>query len=241
MFAKRLRIPDCSVTLAGTCVKIKNDMKYLGVHLDSELFFVSHIKSVVSRAESMFNSLRALMRSTRGPSEQRRRLYSNVLNSVMLYAAPVWAREITRRKERRALFYNFQRLIALRVIRAYRTVSYDATILLARTPPLDIVAVRYSEAYHRKLVLKRQGIAITREINLEIKTRIFNSTLKHWERRMHLEECTWGGGEDTCRPASGTYSMDGARTWLYGNIRNDPADNRTRRLSSLPVEDGKKG
>lgn len=192
IFEKRWCIPKCEVTVAGTRIQVKGDMKYLGVRLDSRLSFIPHIRSVVSRAESMLNSLRVLMSNTRGPTEQRRMLYTNVLNSIVLYAAPVWAQKITRRRGSRDLFRKLQRLIALRVIRAYRTVSYDAATLLARTPPLDIVAVKYSDAYHKKRVLKRQGVVITREINLEIKARMSDSTLKQWRRRLQIDELTGG-------------------------------------------------
>lgn len=56
--------------------------------------FVPHIQYVTGRAEKMLRSMHALMRNVRGPSELKRKTYIDVINSVILYAAPAWADEV---------------------------------------------------------------------------------------------------------------------------------------------------
>lgn len=110
--------------------------------LDSGLTFEPHIKYVVTRAEETLRSMYLLMKNTSGPSEKRRKMYVSMLNSIILYAAPVWANEINNKKKR-TLVNKLHRLEAMRKIRAYRTVSYDAATILARICPIDITARSY--------------------------------------------------------------------------------------------------
>ncbi|KMQ93223.1 reverse transcriptase [Lasius niger] len=86
------------------------------------------------------------MPNLRGPDERRRRLYMNVAISVVLYGAPVWGDVIARSKLLPAL-YRLQRTIAQRVISAYRTVSSNAALLLARLPPLKFMAMSRKRVY----------------------------------------------------------------------------------------------
>jgi len=65
-----------------------------------------------------------LMPNLGGPGGRRRRLYAGVVHSVMMYDAPVWAREVVKNRKIGERMWAVQRRIALRVmISAYRTVS----------------------------------------------------------------------------------------------------------------------
>lgn len=64
---------------------------------------------------------------------------------MMLYGAPVWQPELTKRKI--APLINVQDNIARRVIGAYRTVAGVAARALARIPSADILAKKYHDSY----------------------------------------------------------------------------------------------
>ena len=66
---------------------------------------------------------------------------------MLLYGSPIWAedRKITQ-KNTKAL-RKLQRLMAIRVIKAYRTISAEAAITLAGMTPLDHLAGAYTEIY----------------------------------------------------------------------------------------------
>lgn len=81
------------------------------------------------------------MPNLRGPSEEKRRLYSHVVLATLLYVAPVWHEALTATSVVHSL-QHVQKCMALRVIAAYRTVSFDAATLLAKTLPVQLLAGR---------------------------------------------------------------------------------------------------
>lgn len=76
-------------------------------------------------------------------------MYSNCIHSVVLYAAPVWSESFGLRATYRRSLSSLQRIVALRVSRGYRTVSFVASTLLARIPPLPILADKQRRVYER--------------------------------------------------------------------------------------------
>lgn len=110
----------------------------------------------------------------------------------MLYAAPIWAGEVTRDRGRRTRLEKVQRLVSLRVVRAYRTVSYDAATLLARLPPVDVVAMRNMETYLRIAAMKSQHLVVTTEVRMELKNVASRGIMRHWKRRLQSENRSGG-------------------------------------------------
>ncbi|XP_008181917.1 uncharacterized protein LOC103309097 [Acyrthosiphon pisum] len=81
------------------------------------------------------------MPNVRSPCQWKRRLLSSVVESQLLYAAPIWATQVSKIARTTANLIRPQREAALRVIRAYRSVSDEASLLLARMPPVDLMAL----------------------------------------------------------------------------------------------------
>lgn len=69
------------------------------------------------------NNLSRLMLNKKGPTEKKRRLYQNVTSSILLYRAPIWTEEVNLFPKIVNKIWSIQRKVALRVIKAYRTVS----------------------------------------------------------------------------------------------------------------------
>ncbi|CAI6369868.1 unnamed protein product [Macrosiphum euphorbiae] len=90
----------------------------------------------------------------------------------MLYGAPIWATSLEYSKVIRRELLKVQRQAALRSICGYRTISYDATYILASTPPIDLIAME-----RRKLFQIRRGL--TRKTVQEAK----GDTMVEWLQR----------------------------------------------------------
>ncbi|KMQ83944.1 reverse transcriptase [Lasius niger] len=86
------------------------------------------------------------MPNLRGPDERRRRLFANVISSILLYGAPVWRDELVTSKLQ-VVLGRLERSVAQRTISAYRTVSSNAAMLLARIPPLRFMAPMRKRMY----------------------------------------------------------------------------------------------
>lgn len=152
---------DISVRVDDVYIKAGSTLKYLGVIFDSALNFGEHFKYVAAKASKVARSLGRLMPNLRGPSEPKRILYANTIMSVMMYGAPIWCDAMApvsaSARRRQAPVLRVQRFIAMRVCSAYRSVSLEAAILLARIPPVYLLACYYRRVYTRVRDLKNSG------------------------------------------------------------------------------------
>lgn len=149
----------------GKTIPVKNTLKYLGVVLDSKLKFENHFEYVENKALRIARMLGRIMPNLRGPIESKRRLYANVVHSVLLYGAPVWHEGLMASRKNQRRMNRVQRTIALRVIAAYRTTSFIAATLMARLPPLHLHASMRARIFQRVSDLKRAGIWSEEEEN----------------------------------------------------------------------------
>ncbi|XP_063631332.1 uncharacterized protein LOC134802627, partial [Cydia splendana] len=70
-----------------------------------------------------------------------------VVRSMALYGAPIWVDALS--AENQILLRRPQRIMAIRAIRGYRTISSDAACALAGTPPWDLEAKALATIYRR--------------------------------------------------------------------------------------------
>lgn len=94
---------------------------------------------VDNKVTKVTRSLWRLMPNLRGPTEKKRHLYANVLASIILYAAPVWAHRAIVKGKVQDTLRRLHRNISQRMIAAYKTVSLDATAMLSRIPPYHLM------------------------------------------------------------------------------------------------------
>jgi len=180
LFSRRGLIGDPRIRVGDTEIIVGNRMKYLGVVVDSRLSFLPHIEHVVTKASSIQRMLGLLMPNLRGPSQARRRLYYNVIMSILLYGVPVWGREVLASPSKQRPLKEVQRLAAMRVICAYRTVSLDAAALLAGVPPIPLMIKARDNIYHRIDGLKKEGEVSVGAIR-EIKNEEYHRMRDDWE------------------------------------------------------------
>jgi len=140
---------DTNVLVSNVPVPVGSQMKYLGLTLDSEWSFIAHFTSVAQRVERAANALSRLLPNIGVPSAGVRCLYANVVQSIALYAAPVWAADMRASSLILTLMRRAQRRMAQRIIRAYRTTSHVAATALAGVPPLELLASMHAKVYWR--------------------------------------------------------------------------------------------
>jgi len=141
--------PGTHVRVSGVSVPVRPTMKYLGLTLDSEWSFVAHFEHLAPRVEKAANGLSRLLPNLGGPNTRVRRLFANVVHSLALYAAPVWAAEMWATPYIQTLMHRAHRRVAQRMIRGYRTTSYAVATALAGIPPLELLAKMHASNYRR--------------------------------------------------------------------------------------------
>lgn len=134
----RKKTRGIQVKLGGEEIVIKDKLRYLGVIIDKELSFIPHLDHVTAKTEKTVAALSRLVPNLGGPGENKRKMLQLAADSVLLYAAPVWA-DILKYKKYRDKLLSRQRKFALRVSCAFRTVSVDAAAVIARVLPIDLL------------------------------------------------------------------------------------------------------
>jgi hypothetical protein len=132
---------DPVLSIDGHRIPVVNEMRYLGIQLDTRLSFIKHAAAAAAGARKTATALGRLMPNVSGPSEAKRRLLMSVVHSRLLYGAEVWADEVCKTKKAVGLLMQSQRCAALRVARCYRSVSDAAALVLARMPPAHLLAL----------------------------------------------------------------------------------------------------
>jgi hypothetical protein len=129
------KVERIDIRLRGHPIPIKKTVRYLGVTLDTGLTGKEHIQQVTAKADKVMANLARIMPRVNGASDTKRRLLASVADSIVLYAAPVWGSEALKTQDNINILEKTQRKAALRISRAYRTISTDAAMVLAGTIP----------------------------------------------------------------------------------------------------------
>ena len=174
---KRIFTPP-SLVLEGQTVPWSKSLRYLGVQLDNGMKYTEHIKNIAEKASTTAAALARLMPNIGGPKECKRRLLNSVIHSKILHAAEIWAEALVKVRTRRRLA-SVQRRSALRVISAYRTVSEAAVLVLASTPPIDLLAQEKQETYNE--FQEHRGKPESGLIKCKIKKETRKRMLERWQ------------------------------------------------------------
>ena len=126
-------------------IRSQEAIRYLGVLIDTRLSYKQHLLSVSNKAEKVNGALARILPNIGGPQGEKRRLISTVIDSIILYAAPIWANAKHTHMQH---VLRTQRRSALRVACAYSTVSDDAVCVIASKTPIDIRAKELSRLYN---------------------------------------------------------------------------------------------
>lgn len=101
-----------------------------------------------------------------------------MVESQLLYAAPVWASTINATAKFRQNLVRPQRIAALKTIRTYRTVFGKAASLLAGMPPVYLIAKERTRVKAEDPLPGAPTISRVKTKKLERKT-----TIAEWHRR----------------------------------------------------------
>lgn len=84
-----------------------------------------------------------------GPNPSKRKMLLSTAQSIMLYGAEIFA-DVLSKEYRRKPLLDVQINGALGIASCYRTVSADATLIIAGVIPIDLLAIERKLIYTRK-------------------------------------------------------------------------------------------
>ena len=132
-------------------------------------------------------------------------LAASVVNSELLYAAPVCTRALNNHAIQKKVF-SAQRGVVLKIVSAYRTVWTSAVLVLASVLPIDLLAEERKQNFQLRKKLtcltNRQKIALVKE---DIRKDGRRRLVEKWQTRWHGDQ---SGRTDTLSNP-GTHHMAG--------------------------------
>nr|XP_034195223.1 uncharacterized protein LOC117611397 [Osmia lignaria] len=162
----------------GADIKTARAARYLGLIVEMNRGFRVHVETACSKALKYANTLAWLMPNLGGAGNLARRLYYKVVESVILYAAPLWASGLEVRLNVQ-LLTSTQRTALLRVAQAYRTASADALCVITGQVPIDLLVRERERIFYKR----REAGLLTVEGVASIKKEARAATLEAWQSR----------------------------------------------------------
>ncbi|CAG4936471.1 unnamed protein product [Parnassius apollo] len=174
--------PGSSVMVGGVSIGVESTLKYLGLVLDGRWNFVEHFRRLAPKLERTGAAFRRLLPNLGGPNASCRRLYAGIVWSMALYGAPVWARGLARLAVHH--LNAPQRVIAVKMVRGYRTISREAASLLAGLPPWDLEAIVLARLHEwRAEALCRGETPLPRQVVAQ-RTDFRHDLMATWRQRL---------------------------------------------------------
>jgi hypothetical protein len=137
---KRRENKNVSIYLNNKPVQQVNNIKYLGIIIDSKLNFRDHVIHTSRKCTALLHALAKSAKQSWGiKHEELNTIYKEVILPLVLYGAPVWI-DAMERKCNKIIYSRVQRLMNMKITKVYRTISYEALCILTGTIPIEINA-----------------------------------------------------------------------------------------------------
>ncbi len=147
----------------------------MGLIIDKNLNWNEHINTNATKVLNCANAFLRVARNTWGLSaEDMRTIYIGAIEPMLLYGVSVWGNAITKKyvidKLRRV-----QRIFAIKAIKGYRTISYDAAVVIANLIPIELRIKELINIYK----LKNSSDDIIESLHADLLQRPINTDMLH--------------------------------------------------------------
>jgi hypothetical protein len=160
---KRKERQDLEVYLNNKHLKQVKTMKYLGIIIDNKLTFTEHIKHMTEKRTKLIFSLSKSAKLYWGLGHTALKIiYTGGILPLILYGASVWSSVLNKECYRNRII--IQRLIQIKIAKAYRTVSNEALCVITGLIPINI-KINETVAYYE--YVKGNGNLFDREMELK--------------------------------------------------------------------------
>lgn len=123
------------------------ELKYLGIYLDEKFNFGTHVQKISEKSLHLINMLGRTAKLQWGLGYQAlKTIYRGAIVPMLTYAAPVWEQSLQKQKNIQKL-QRTQRLMNIKISKAYRTISYEASCVVAGVKPIGITVAEASKIY----------------------------------------------------------------------------------------------
>ena len=145
---KRKEQKTVAVYLNNKIIPQVQKLKYLGIIIDSKLTFREHINYVAEKCTKLIFALSKSAKINWGLGHKAlKTIYVGGILPLLLYGAPVWIRAMEKEKYKNKIT-RVQRLINIKIVKAYCTVSNEALCVITGMTPIHIKIEEAAQLYH---------------------------------------------------------------------------------------------
>ncbi len=150
LFTRRLKYNEPNVIFKGKQLILTSSIKYLSIIIDSKLTFKAHNNYIKTKTTEILNSLLRFSKTKYGlNSKALSTIYKGCILPIISYGVSVWAKAIDREYNKQYL-NAIQRRVAIRLCKAYRTVSTNACEVICDFTPIDLYLKARAAEYYLK-------------------------------------------------------------------------------------------
>jgi ribonuclease HI len=141
---------NINIYLNNRRLEVVEEMKYLGIYFDSRLTFDKHIKYIAENSTKLIHMLGRSAKLQWGLGHKSlKAIYEGTLIPLLTYGAPVWDEAAVKQRNLRML-QRVQRMINIKIAKAYRTISFEASCMMTGVPPMRTVIEENARLYKIK-------------------------------------------------------------------------------------------
>jgi ribonuclease HI len=172
LVSRRKRKENKVINIFLNFIQLKqvNKIKYLGIIMDNKFKFNDHITHAVTKCTKLIYSLSKSAKLTWGLRHNvLRTIYEGAILPLLMYGAPVWE-DAMKFDHNKRKYMRAQRLMNLRIAKAFCTTSNEALCIVANTTPIMLKIEEVVKIYNIRKGRGKPIHNIDREVDL-----------KHWQ------------------------------------------------------------
>jgi hypothetical protein len=127
-----------NIYLNNKKLEVVEGMKYLGIYFDSRLTFDKDIQYTAENSTKLIYMLGRSVKLYWGLGHKAlKTIYEGALIPLLTYGAPVWDEVVLKQRNLR-MPQRTQRLLNIKTAKAFRTISFETSCMMAGVPPIAI-------------------------------------------------------------------------------------------------------
>ena len=235
---KRREKKDIEIYVNNKKLQQVTSIKYLGIIFDSKMTFRDHINYVEEKCTKLIFTLAKSAKITWGLKHKAlKTIYTGGILPLILYGAPVW-KSVMNKACYKAKIIRIQRLINIRIAKAYRTVSNEALCVITGLMPINIKIAETDKFYE---ITKRKGSQYDREMEVKYWTHPakFVNIIEGPEERTHSIQAYTDGSKNDAGVGSGIaiFLDNSLLTCLKYRLNDRCSNNQAEQMAILKALD----
>ena len=152
LITSKRKIENINIYINNRRLETVQEMKYLGIYFDNRLTFNKHITYLAENSTKLIHMLPRFAKLQWGLGNKAlKTIYEGTLIPLINYGAPVWEEAAAKQtKKNIRMLQRVQRMINIKIAKAYKTISFEISCVMAGVPLIGLVIEEKASRYKIK-------------------------------------------------------------------------------------------